>query len=99
MADLTVTRENHCICKEIGNADNIGTLFFTQKKIDDRLSKDNLKFYEVKFVYGGGQSFEYPKIKLNVGDVVVTEALGVDISYDNVEYKIFDTNYIVMKVN
>lgn len=100
--DLTITRENRIICEECWNADNSnadsGNTFLASTKIDDRLSKDNLKLYEVKWVYGGGDSFKYPKIELHVGDVVMTEALGIDITLEGKKYKIFDTDFIVAKV-
>ena len=97
--DLTITREKRVICEECGNADgqNHG-IFLASTKIDNRLSKDNLKFYKVKWVYGGGDSFNYPKIELHVGDVVMTEALGIDITLEGKKYKIFDTDHIVTKV-
>ena len=95
--DLTITRNNRIICEECWNADS-GNAFLASTKIDDRLSKDNLKFYKVKWVYGGGESFKYPKIDLHVGDVVVTEALGIDIELEGKKYKVFDTDFIVAKV-
>lgn len=53
----------------------------------------------MKWVYGGGEEFAYPKITLKVGDVVMTEALGIDIELEGKKYKIFDTDYIVSKVD
>lgn len=97
--DLTITRENRLICEECGNADSGTGFFLASSKVDDRLSKDNLKFYKVKWVYGGGESFKYPKIELKVGDVVLTEALGIDITLDGKPHKIFDANFIVAKIN
>lgn len=96
--DLTITRKNRVICEECWNAD-FGGLFLGSVKVDNRLSKDNLKLYEVKWVYGGGSSFDYPKIGLKVGDVVMTEALGVDITLEGRKYKIFDVDHIVSKVD
>ena len=96
--DLTITRKNRIICEECGNADGDRGLFFASTKVDDRLSKDNLKFYKVKWVYGRGESFKYPKIELHVGDVVVTEALGIDITLEGKTHKVFDTDFIVAKV-
>ena len=64
-------------------------------KIDNRLSKDNLKFYRVKWVYGDGN---FKKISLKPGDVVMTEAIGIDIEIEGKKYKVFDTDYIVAKV-
>ena len=96
--DLTITREKRVICEECGNADGNHGLFLASTKVDDRLSEDNLKFYKVKWVYGGGDSFKYPKIELHVGDVVMTEALGIDITLEGKKYKIFDTDFIVSKV-
>ena len=92
--DLTITRENRIICEECGNADSNPT-FVSSVKIDDRLSKDNLKFYRVKWVYGDGN---FKKISLKPGDVVMTEALGIDIELEGKKYKIFDTDFIVSKV-
>ena len=97
--DLTITRENRIICEECGNADGNAGLFLASTKVDDRLSKDNLKLYEVKWVYGGGDSFKYPKIELHVGDVIMTEALGIDITLEGKKYKIFDVDHIVSKVD
>ena len=96
--NLTITRKNRVICEECWNADS-GNTFVSSVKVDDRLSKDNLKLYEVKWVYGGGQSFKYPKIELSVGDKVMTEAVGIDIAFDGKKYKLFDVDYIVAKVN
>lgn len=95
--NLEITRKNRVICEECWNADS-GNLFLASTKVDNRLSKDNLKLYEVKWVYGGGSSFDYPKIGLKVGDVVMTEALGVDITIEGRKYKIFDVDHIVSKV-
>lgn len=95
--DLTITRENRVICEECWNADSSNSFTIAEKK-DDRLSKDNLKLYKVKWVYGGVESFSYPKIDLSVGDVVMTEALGIDIMLEGRMYKIFDTDYIITKV-
>lgn len=96
--DLTITRKNHAICEECWNADS-GNTFLASTKVDDRLSKDNLKLYEVKWVYGGGESFKYPKIELHVGDAIMTEALGIDITLEGKKYKIFDVDHIVAKVD
>ena len=52
----------------------------------------------MKWVYGGNQECDYPKITLKVGDVVMTEALGIDITLEGKKYKIFDTDFIVSKV-
>lgn len=93
--DLTITRENRIICEECGNADGNHGLFLASTKVDNRLSKDNLKFYKVKWVYGDGN---FKKISLKPGDVVVTEALGIDITLKGKKYKIFDTDFIVSKV-
>lgn len=92
--DLTITRENRIICEECWNADS-GNTFLASTKIDNRLSKDNLKFYKVKWVYGDGI---YKKISLKPGDVIMTEAVGIDIELDGRKYKIFDTDFIVSKV-
>jgi co-chaperonin GroES (HSP10) len=94
--DLTVTREKRVICEECGNADGNHGLFMASDKVDNRLSKDNLKFYKVKWVKGDGN---YPKISLKVGDVVMTEALGIDITLEGKKYKVFDTDFIVAKVD
>lgn len=96
--ELDITRENRVICEETGNADSSGQFFLASTKEDNRLSKDNMKFYRVKWVYGGGQSFKYPSIELAVGDEVITEALGIDIEFEGRKYKIFDTNFIVAKL-
>ena len=93
--DLTITRENRIICEECGNADGDAGLFLASTKVDNRLSKDNLKFYKVKWVYGDGN---FKKISLNPGDVVMTEALGIDITLEGKKYKVFDTDFIVSKV-
>lgn len=93
--ELTITRENRIICEECGNADGDAGLFLASTKVDNRLSKDNLKFYKVKWVYGDGI---YKKISLKPGDVVMTEAVGIDIELDGRKYKIFDTDFIVSKV-
>lgn len=95
--DLTITRENRVICEECWNADSSSSFNISQK-LDDRLSKDNMKLYKVKWVYGGGNEFNYPKISLKVDDVVMTEALGIDIVLEGRKYKIFDTDFIVAKV-
>lgn len=97
---MEVTRKNFVICEDIGNAEeNTTPVFLVAGKTDDRLSKDNLKYYKVRWVYGGGESFDYPKISLKVDDVVLTEALGIDITYQGKPYKIFDTEHIVSKVH
>ena len=96
--NLEITRNNRVICEECWNADS-GGLFLGSTKVDDRLSKDNLKLYKVKWVYGGGESFDYPKIGLKVGDAVMTEALGIDITLEGRKYKIFDVDHIVAKVD
>lgn len=96
---IEVTRENRIICEECGNADGDAGLFLASTKVDNRLSKDNLKFYRVKWVYGGGDSFKYPKIELHVGDAIMTEALGIDITLEGKKYKIFDVDHIVAKVD
>lgn len=93
--NLEITRKNRIICEECGNADEDHGLFLASTKIDDRLSKDNLKFYRVKWVYGDGK---FKKISLKPGDVVMTEALGIDIELEGKKYKIFDTDFIVSKV-
>ena len=95
--NLEITRKNRVICEECWNADS-GGLFLGSTKVDDRLSKDNLKLYKVKWVYGGGESFDYPKIGLKVGVAVMTEAVGIDITLEGRKYKIFDVDYIVAKV-
>lgn len=92
--DIEITRDNRIICEECWNADS-GNTFLASTKIDNRLSKDNLKFYKVKWVYGDGI---YKKISLKSGDVVMTEAVGIDIELDGRKYKIFDTDFIVSKV-
>jgi len=94
--NLEITRKNRIICEECGNADGNHGLFLASTKIDDRLSKDNLKFYKVKWVHGDGN---FKKISLKPGDVVMTEALGIDIELEGKKYKIFDTDYIVAKVD
>lgn len=93
--DLTITRENRIICEECGNADGNHGLFFASIKEDNRLSKDNLKLYKVKWVKGDGK---FKKISIQPGDVVMTEALGIDIELDGKKYKVFDTDFIVAKV-
>ena len=93
--DLIVTRNNRVICEECGNADGNHGLFLASTKVDNRLSKDNLKFYRVKWVYENGN---FKKISLKPGDVVVTEALGIDITLEGKKYKVFDTDFIVSKV-
>ena len=94
--DLTITRKNRIICEECGNADGDRGLFFASTKVDDRLSKDNLKFYKVKWVYGDGN---FKKISLKPDDVVMTEAIGIDIELEGKKYKVFDTDFIVSKVD
>ena len=98
--DLTITRNNRIICEECwnaddSNADSVNT-FLASTKIDNRLSKDNLKLYKVKWVKGDGK---FKKISLKVGDVVMTEALGIDIELEGKKYKIFDVDFIVAKIN
>lgn len=93
---IEVTRENRIICEECGNADGDAGLFLASTKVDNRLSKDNLKFYKVKWVYGDGN---FKKISLKPDDVVMTEALGIDIELEGKKYKVFDTDFIVAKVN
>ena len=93
--DLTITRENRIICEECGNADGDAGLFLASTKVDNRLSKDNLKFYKVKWVYGDGN---FKKISLKPDDVVMTEAIGIDIELEGKKYKVFDTDFIVSKV-
>ena len=101
--DLTITRKNRAICEECWNADSSnadsGNTFLASTKVDDRLSKDNLKLYKVRWVYGGEDSFKYPKIELHVGDTVMTEALGIDMTLEGKKYKIFDVDHIVSKVD
>ena len=92
--DLTITRNNRIICEECWNADS-GNAFLASTKIDNRLSKDNLKFYRVKWVHGDGK---FSKISLQPEDVVMTEALGIDIELEGKKYKVFDTDFIVAKV-
>lgn len=103
--DIEITRDNRIICEECWNADNgnadinnadSGNTFLASTKLDDRLSKDNLKLYQVKWVKGDGQ---FKKITLQPGDVVMTEALGIDIELEGKQYKIFDTDFIVAKVD
>ena len=98
--DIEITRDNRIICEECWNADvsvaDFGNAFLASTKLDDRLSKDNLKLYKVKWVKGDGQ---FNKINLKPGDVVMTEAVGVDIELEGKQYKIFDTNFIVAKVD
>ena len=98
--DIEITRDNRIICEECWNADNgnadSGNTFLASTKLDDRLSKDNLKLYKVKWVKGDG---EFNKIHLQPGDVVMTEAVGIDIELEGKQYKIFDTDFIVAKVN
>ena len=93
--NLEVTRDNRIICEECWNADS-GNTFLASTKIDNRLSKDNLKLYKVKWVKGDGK---FNKISLQPGDVVMTEAVGVDIELEGKKYKIFDTDFIVAKVD
>ena len=93
--NLEVTRDNRIICEECWNADS-GNTFLASTKIDDRLSKDNLKLYKVKWVKGDGK---FNKISLQPNDVVMTEAVGVDIELEGKKYKEFDTDFIVAKVD
>ena len=93
--NIEITRDNRIICEECWNADS-GNTFLASTKIDDRLSKDNLKLYKVKWVKGDGK---FNKISLQLGDVVMTEAVGVDIELEGKKYKIFDTDFIVAKVD
>lgn len=93
--NIEITRDNRIICEECWNADS-GNTFLASTKIDDRLSKDNLKLYKVKWVKGDGK---FKKISLKPGDVVMTEAVGVDIELEGKKYKIFDTDFIVAKVD
>lgn len=92
---IEITRKNHVICEECGNADSGNNNFQASTKLDDRLSKDNMKTYEVKWVYGGAEAYGYPKIALQVGDKVITEALGIDIEFKGRKYKVFDVDHIV----
>lgn len=96
---IEVTRKNHVICEECWNADSGDNHFVCSTKLDDRLSKDNMKLYEVKWIYGGGNSFQYPKMTLSIGDKVMTEALGIDIEFQGKKYKVFDVDHIVAKEN
>ena len=93
--NIEITRDNRIICEECWNADS-GNTFLASTKIDDRLSKDNLKLYKDKWVKGDGK---FNKISLQPGDVVMTEAVGVDIELEGKKYKIFDTDFIVAKVD
>ena len=93
--NIEITRDNRIICVECWNADS-GNTFLASTKIDDRLSKDNLKLYKVKWVKGDGK---FNKISLQPGDVVMTEAVGEDIELEGKKYKIFDTDFIVAKVD
>ena len=93
--NIEITRDNRIICEECWNADS-GNTFLASTKIDDRLSKDNLKLYKVKWVKGDGK---FNKISLQPGDVVMTEAVGEDIELEGKKYKIFDTDFIVAKVD
>ena len=93
--NIEITRDNRIICEECWNADS-GNTFLASTKIDDRLSKDNLKLYKVKWVKGDGK---FNKISLQPGDVVMTEAVGVDVELEGKKYKIFDTDFIVAKVD
>ena len=93
--NIEITRDNRIICEECWNADS-GNTFLASTKIDDRLSKDNLKLYKVKWVKGDGK---FNKISLQPGDVVMTEAVGVNIELEGKKYKIFDTDFIVAKVD
>ena len=98
--DIEITRSNRIICEECWNADvsnaDSGNTFLASTKLDDRLSKDNLKLYKVKWVKGDGK---FNKIHLQPGDVVMTEAVGMDIELEGKKYKIFDTDFIVAKVD
>ena len=98
--DIEITRDNRIICEECWNADvsnaDSGNTFLASTKLDDRLSKDNLKLYKVKWVKGDGK---FNKIHLQPGDVVMTEAVGIDIELEGKQYKIFDTDFIVAKVD
>ena len=87
-----VTKKNHLIAEECGNAESADHAFISAVKQDDRLMKENLKFYRVVSVYGDGH---YPKITLKVGDAVITEAHGIDFQFEGRKYKIFDTEHIV----
>lgn len=93
--DIEITRNNRIICEECWNADS-GNAFLASTKLDDRLSKDNLKLYRVKWVKGDGK---FNKISLQPNDVVMTEAVGIDIELEGKKYKIFDTDFIVAKVD
>ena len=93
--DLTITRKDRIVCEECGNADGSGGSFHVSTKADNRLSKDNLKFYRVKWVQGDGK---FKKISLEPGDVVMTEAVGIDIELEGKKYKVFDTDFIVSKL-
>ena len=98
--DIEITRDNRIICEECWNADvsvaDFGNMFLASTKLDDRLSKDNLKLYKVKWVKDDGK---FNKIHLQPGDGVMTEALGIDIELEGKQYKIFDTDFIVAKVD
>ena len=98
--DIEITRDNRIICEECWNADvsvaDFGNTFLASTKIDDRLSKDNLKLYKVKWVKGDGK---FNKIHLQPNDVVMTEAVGIDIELEGKQYKIFDTDFIVAKID
>ena len=100
MDNIEITRDNRIICEECWNADisnaDSGNTFLASMKLDDRLSKDNLKLYKVRWVKGDGK---YSKIHLQPGDVVMTEAIGIDIELEGEQYKIFDTDFIVAKVD
>ena len=95
---IEVTRKNHVICEECWNADSGIKNFVCSTKLDDRLSKDNLKLYEVKWVYGGAGAYDYPTMSLKIGDRIMTEALGIDIEFQGGKYKVFDVDHIVAKV-
>ena len=96
--NLNILQNGRVICEECGNADHNQSQFHMSDKVDDRLMKENLKFYKVKWVCGGESEFSYPTIHLKVGDVVITEAVGIDIQIEGRKYKVFDTYYIVAKV-
>lgn len=96
MADrMVVVKDNRVICQEAGNADGSQPLFLAASRKDDRLSKDNLKFYRVVEVQGGGASWKYPKLELSVGDLVLTEAIGIEFKFQGQTYRMFDVDHIV----
>ena len=41
----------------------------------------------------------FKKISLKPDDVVMTEAIGIDIELEGKKYKVFDTDFIVSKVD